>query len=203
MLEAEFTKRLNSFVLNAKLKGEGWTCVTGKNGSGKTTLLNCLSGIYQIDSGFIKLDGLDISRIPLEKRGFVLVNPNTYIPSLSVDEHIRWGFRLKKIEVKEEELQKVKQALGINFEGRVSKLSVGQRIRVSLATALLAQPKAILVDEAFSNISEKQSFLKEFKTLTKERRIMVIYTTQEIDDSRFSEYHYHIEDGVLNALKQV
>jgi len=67
VLEAEFTKRLNSFVLNAKLKGEGWTCVTGKNGSGKTTLLNCLSGIYQIDSGFIKLDGLDISRLPLEK----------------------------------------------------------------------------------------------------------------------------------------
>jgi molybdate/tungstate transport system ATP-binding protein len=196
MLEAKFTKRLGNFILNAKLEGDDSICVTGRNGAGKTTLLKCIAGIYEIDSGYIKLDGKNIECLPIEKRKTVLIDNNSYIPNLSVDEHILWASK----NLEKEKLEEIKSLLGINFSGKVGKLSLGQRIRVALATALLSYPKVILVDEAFSHISQKEEFIGNFLKLAREFKIKIVFATQDINDAKFASYHYLIENGEMKRI---
>jgi molybdate/tungstate transport system ATP-binding protein len=196
MLEANFTKRLGNFLLKAKFEGDDIICITGRNGAGKTTLLRCLAGIYNIDSGYIKLDGINIESLPIEKRRIVLIDNNSYIPNLSVDEHILWASK----NLEKGKLKKIKSLLGINFSGKVGKLSLGQRIRVALATALLSNPKAILVDEAFSHISQKKEFIGSFLKLAREFKIKIVFTTQDINDAKFASYHYLIENGEMKRI---
>jgi molybdate/tungstate transport system ATP-binding protein len=187
---------LGNFLLKAKFEGDDIICITGRNGAGKTTLLRCLAGIYDIDSGYIKLNGVNIESLPIEKRRIVLIDNNSYIPNLSVDEHILWASK----NLEKEKLEEIKSLLGINFSGKVGKLSLGQRIRVALATALLSNPKAILVDEAFSHISQKEEFIRNFLKLAKEFKIKVVFTTQDINDAKFASYHYLIENGEMKRI---
>jgi len=196
MMEVNFTKRLGNFLLNAKLEGNDSICITGKNGAGKTTLLKCIAGIFNIDSGYIKIDGENIENLPIERRRVVYIDTNSYIPNLSVDEHILWA--MKKIA--KDKLEIVKSSLGINFSGKVGKLSSGQRIRVALATALVSNPKAILVDEAFSHISQKEEFIWNFLKIAREFKIKIVFSTQEISDAKFASYHYLIEDGKMKRI---
>ena len=74
-------------------------------------------------------------------------------------------------------------------------LSLGMRERVSLATALLASPKAILVDEAFSNIHDREAFIAAYRRLASESAIDVIFTTQEESDGRLADHLYVITEG--------
>src|SRR2546429_6422764 len=137
----------------------GFVCLAGKNGSGKTTFVKVVAGLTKLDGGHVKINGREIRRLPMERRGIVLVTPESSIPGMEVDAHIRWGARLKRAEISEEKVAAVKKELGIDFQGRVGKLSLGMRERVSLATALLAGRAGILVDEAFSNLHDREEFI--------------------------------------------
>lgn len=193
MLEASFIKRFGSFVLNAKFEGDGIICVTGKNGAGKTTLLKCIAGFYTIDSGYIKLDGVEIQNLPIEKRKIAFIDNNSYIPNLKVDEHIRWNAKNYSLE----KIDEIKSMLGINYSGKVAKLSLGQRIRVAVATALMSNPRMILIDEAFSHISQKEEFIKNFIDIAKKEEISVIFTTQSVDERKFASQCFHLENGEI------
>jgi len=124
-----------------------------------------------------------------------MVTPGSSIPHLTVDAHLRWGARLRKVRLDEGRVSKVKADLGIDFGGRVRVLSLGMRERVSLATALLASPRAILVDEAFSNIHDREAFVSAYRRLATESAIDVIFTTQEESDSRLADHLYVITEG--------
>jgi molybdate/tungstate transport system ATP-binding protein len=195
MIDAAVRKRLGRFSLDAAVCEGGFTCLAGRNGSGKTTFLRVLAGLIEPDEGHVKINGRDVTRLPLEKRGIVLVMPESSIPSLEVDAHLLWGARLKKEAVSEERLAAVKEGLGIDFNGRVGKLSLGMRERVSLATALLSCPAGILVDEAFSNLHDREEFVSSYRRLTHEAGIDVVFSTQDDSDGRLSEHLYAMEDG--------
>ena len=197
MIEASVKRRLGAFNLSADFADGGFVCLTGKNGSGKTCFLKAIAGQLPIDQGYVKVGGRDITRLPVEKRGVVLVNPGSSIPHLAVDAHLRWGAGLRRIDVDERRLSKVKDELGIDFGGRVRVLSLGMRERVSLATALLASPRAILVDEAFSNIHDRSIFIAAYRRLASTAGIDVIFATQEETDASLADHLYVITDGKL------
>lgn len=197
VIEAKITKRLGDFVLDTDIKEQGIICVTGKNGSGKTTFLRLISGFLKPDKGYIRLNNLEITSLPPEKRNIVLVTPETYIPNLRVDSHITWGAKVKGIKIEEKDIIEAKELLNINFNGKVGKLSLGQREKVSLLTAIFSKPKLILVDEAFSNINGKEEFMKNFLELTHKYSIEVIYTTQDIKDTKFANSHLMMDNGKL------
>ena len=169
MIEAAVQKRFGQFSLDAAMSEGGFICLAGKNGSGKTTFLRIVAGLTKPDGGHVKINGRDVTGMPLEKRGVVMVTPESSIPSMQVDEHLRWGAKLKGVEIGKERLEAVKEALGIDFHGKVGKLSLGMRERVSLATALLSAPAAILVDEAFSNLHEREEFISSYRKLDRRR----------------------------------
>jgi len=195
MIEAAVQKRLGQFSLDVTINEAGFTCLAGKNGSGKTTFLRILAGLTKPDAGHVKVNERDITGLPIEKRGVVLVTPDSSIPSLEVEEHLLWGAKLKRVVVSNERLAAVKEELGIDFHGQVGKLSLGMRERVVLATALLSAPAGLLVDEAFSNLHEREEFISSYRMLTTDAGIDVVFSTQDDSDGRLAEHLYSIENG--------
>ncbi|MCY0884236.1 MAG: ATP-binding cassette domain-containing protein [Acidianus infernus] len=198
-IEAKVVKKLGNFYLNAQIKEQGIVCITGKNGSGKTTFLRGLAGFLNIDEGYVKINNVDVTKLPPEKRGTVIITPDSYIPGLKVKSHLMWGAKIRKIKYDINELdEKYKDLLdGISLDEKVDKLSLGQRERVSIITAIIAKPKVILIDEAFSNINNKEDFIERIIEILRKNSIELIFTTQDINDSQFANSHLRMEDGKL------
>jgi molybdate/tungstate transport system ATP-binding protein len=188
-------KRFARFSLDAAMSEGGFVCLAGKNGSGKTTFLRIVAGLTEPDGGHVKVNGREVTGLPIDKRGVVLVKPGSSIPGMEVDAHLRWGARLRRAEVSEERVATVKKELGIDFHGRVGKLSLGMCERVSLATALLAAPAGILVDEAFSNLHDRGEFIASYRRLATEAGIHVVFSTQDESDGALAQHLYSLEDG--------
>lgn len=188
-------KRFGSFLLDAQISDEKFICLTGRNGSGKTTLLNIVAGLVQPDEGSVKLNSKLITSLEPEKRGVVMVGPDSYIPHLEVERHLAWGAKVKGTSVSEDYLAQVKRDLGITYKGKLAKLSLGMKERVALATALLSKPEIILVDEVFSNIDNRRDFVDAFRELSNRARIDTIFTTQYAEDSSLADHHYNLDSG--------
>jgi molybdate/tungstate transport system ATP-binding protein len=195
MIEAAVRKKLGRFSLDASLSDGGSICLAGRNGSGKTSLLRIVGGLLSPDVGHVKINGKEMTRTPVEKRGVVMITPDSCIPSLEVDAHIVWGAKLKGVNIGRDKVARVKEELGIDFHGQVGKLSLGMRERVALATALLAAPAAILVDEAFSNLHGREQFIGSYRRLASESRVDVVFSTQSDGDGRLAEHMYLLDEG--------
>jgi molybdate/tungstate transport system ATP-binding protein len=194
MIEAVVQKRFGQFLLDATISEGGFVCLAGRNGSGKTTFLRIIAGLTKPDGGYVKINGKDVTSVPLERRGVVMVTPESCIPTMQEDEHLLFGAKLKGVEIGNDRLKAVKEALEIDFRGKVGKMSLGMRERISLATALLSAPAGILVDEAFSNLHEREEFIADYRKLTVDAGIDVVFSTQDDSDGRLAEHLYVMED---------
>lgn len=131
------------------------TTVLGESGSGKTTLLRVLAGLHPASSGEVLLDGQDITRVPVEKRGIGLVpQEGALFQHLSVAGNIAYGLRgVRRCAATQHPRVREMLAL-VGLEGleerKPHELSGGQQQRVALARALAPQPRMLLLDEPFS-----------------------------------------------------
>jgi len=200
LIEVKVRKRLGQFSLSAELKDGGVICLAGRNGSGKSTLLRAIAGLLPIDDGYVRIGGVDVTRMPTEKRRTILVTSNSFFPHLDVDSHVTWGARLRKTKPEGGKVSKVKAELGIDFGGPVRNLSLGMRVRVALATALIASPKLILVDEAFSNLHGRDDFMAAYGKLVGAEGIDLVFSTHGQSDGRLAEHLYVIDGGTTRRL---
>ena len=198
MLKAVCRKRLESFLLNAEMTDSGMIFLTGPNGSGKTTFLMCLAGHYTLDEGLIEHNGVEMTGRPPPYRKFVYIDHNSVFMHMSVDKHLRWAMGADSNDAL---LETVKARLHVNFAGKVRDLSLGQRTRVSIATAVLSGPNALLLDEVVSSINERLGFLAELKELSVSRGFDVIYVTQERNDGAVADHQYVMEKGRLSRIE--
>ena len=204
MIETEVEKHYPSFTLSLRFKDEGIISIIGKNGSGKTTFLRIIAGLIKPDRGYVKINGLDITNLPLNRRNVILVNQETYIPNLKIRKHLVWGAKLRNVKIDDKEVEEISKILGLPSENKkVGELSLGNKERVALATALLAKPKLILVDEGFSNINNKREFIKNYVSLAKDFKIELIYVTQDIEDAKLSEKIYQMDNGTINLFENL
>lgn len=140
--------------------------IVGATGSGKTTVVNLLTRFYDIDGGVITLDGKDIRRVPMQKlRGSIgIVLQDTIIFNETIAQNIRYG----RIDATDEEVvAAAKLARVDDFASKLadgydtmlteggSNLSQGQRQLISIARAVLADPKILILDEATSSIDTR------------------------------------------------
>lgn len=140
--------------------------IVGATGSGKTTVVNLLTRFYDIDGGVITLDGQDIRNIPVSKlRGSIgIVLQDTVIFSDTIAQNIRYG----RIDATDEEVVAAAKVARVDdFASKLSEgyntmlteggsnLSQGQRQLISIARAVLADPKILILDEATSSIDTR------------------------------------------------
>lgn len=195
MIEAVVRSRLDQFQLSGEMKDEGFICLSGRNGAGKTLFLRSVAGQIKPDESSVVAAGVDVTKLPAERRGIVMVTPTSCFPHLRVDAHLAWGAKVKGLVLPRERVSEVRSLLGIDGSGRVGALSLGNRERVALATALLSSPRAILVDEAFSNLHERREFISAYRKLTTASKLDVIFSTQDETEFQLADHGYVIEAG--------
>jgi ATP-binding cassette subfamily B protein len=144
--------------------------IVGPTGAGKTTIINLISRFYNIDSGKITIDGIDISRVKIKslRKQMGVMLQDSFIFSGTIMDNIRYG----NMEATDEQVIEAAKTVRahdfiVNLEKgydtevneRGSRLSVGQRQLISFARALLADPKILILDEATSSIDTETEIL--------------------------------------------
>ena len=140
--------------------------IVGKTGSGKTTIINLLTRFYETDSGEILLDGTDIRDITKDslRKNIAIVLQDTVLFSDSIGANIRYG----RLDATDEEIREAAATANADSfiermpEGYDTELSEaggnisnGQRQLLSIARAVLADPKILILDEATSSVDTR------------------------------------------------
>ena len=154
--------------------------IVGPSGCGKTTLLRCICGLEKLDTGSIKLNGVEIVQFQAEERGIGMIfqKPVLY-PHLSVSGNLALASKFGHSKALDE--------VGLSgFENRtIDNLSGGEGQRVALARALLAKPEVLLLDEPFSALDSDLSIrlLQDVRELLKARECPAILVTHNRDEA--------------------
>jgi putative thiamine transport system ATP-binding protein len=167
--------------------------IMGPSGSGKSTLLAAIVGTLSPDftlSGRILLDGQDITALPTRARRVgILFQDDILFPHLSVGGNL--AFALPRDVPRRTRPARVAEALAITgMEGMAARdpatLSGGQRARVALMRTLLAEPRALLLDEPFSRLdADRRQQLRAFVfQRASERGLPVLLITHDAEDAR-------------------
>lgn len=185
-------------------KGE-FVTLLGASGCGKSTLLRCLSGLEQVSSGKIYLDGKDITNVDPRDRGIGMVfQQYSLFPNMSVKENVAFGLKMKKTP-KEDIDRKVKEMLEIvglsdKIDQYPMQLSGGQQQRVALARAIVTEPKVLLLDEPLSAIDAllRRNLQIEIRRIQKELNITTIFVTHDQDEAMVMSDTIHLfNDGKI------
>lgn len=158
----------------------------GESGCGKTTLLKCIAGFLEVKQGNIHIQGKSVMNVPPEKRGTVIVFQDLRLfPHMTVEKNIMFPMELQKIpkKVQKETVKKLLENVQLEgFEKRkMREMSGGQMQRVAIARALAANPKVLLLDEAFSGLDEnlRAEMRSLVKRLHEEWKITTILVTHD------------------------
>lgn len=161
--------------------------IVGATGSGKTTVTKLLARFYEIDSGSIRVDGVDVRRWNLDelRRRIGMVQQDVYLFSGSVAENIRlWNADIPQARVvkaardvnADRFVNKLASGYDENIRERGSNFSTGQRQLLSFARALAFDPEILVLDEATSSVdTETEALIQDALTkLQSDRTSLVI-----------------------------
>lgn len=197
--------------LNVDIKSGQMVAIVGPTGAGKTTLINLLLRFYDVDSGSIKIDGVDIRMMRREdlRAIFGMVLQDTWLFSGTIFENIRYG-RLGAR--RDEVIQAAKTAnvhhfirtlpdgydMQINEEG--SNISQGEKQLLTIARAVLKDPQILILDEATSSVDTRLEKILQnaMQTVMKGRTSFVI--AHRLSTIRNADLILVIRDG--NIVEQ-
>jgi len=162
----------------------------GPSGCGKTTTLRMIAGFEQPTTGAIRLDGVDVSKVPPNKRDVNTVfQQYALFPHMNVFDNVAFGPQSKKVD-KATITKRVTEMLEIvrltEFASRrPAQLSGGQQQRVALARALVNLPKALLLDEPLGALDLKLRHAMQFelKRIQREVGITFVYVTHDQEEA--------------------
>ena len=178
--------------------------ILGSSGSGKTTLLNIILGIVKPDSGTILHDGVDITGMPMEERGFNIVFQDfALFPNLNAYDNIIYGLRNKPDVSTPEEIMDLIKRLGLenHLQKKIEQLSGGQKQRVALARTLVMKPKILLLDEPLSALDGviKESIKAKIKEIARDLNLTTIIVTHDPEEAlTLSDRVLIINDGKIS-----
>lgn len=164
--------------------------ITGQSGKGKTTLLHLLAGILKPDSGKIMVGDTTLSSLSERKldhfRGKnigLILQQSHFIASLSVLDNIVMASWLATGNKAVSKAMKLLDELGLHEQKhkRTSQLSIGQQQRVSIARALINEPKLLLADEPTSSLDDENAIVVAglLEDLSKEYGAALVIVTHD------------------------
>ena len=194
--------------LSLRIPAGKTTAIVGATGSGKSTLVKLLLRFYEVNSGHITLDGLDLQSLNLKdlRRSIGLVSQDVFLFHGSVAENIAYGSfdvtireisRAAKVAEAHEFIERLPQGYDTIVGERGQKLSGGQRQRLAIARALLKNPPILVLDEATSAVDNETeaAIQKSLERITKERTVIAI--AHRLSTVRNAHRIYVMEAGAL------
>ena len=201
--------------------------IIGTTGSGKSTIINLLPRFYEINSGMIKIDDINIKKYLLKdlRKNIGIVSQETFLFNKSIGENIAFGVE----NATQEEIEEAAKIANLHdfitslTEGydsivgeRGTRLSGGQKQRLSIARALITKPNVLIFDDSTSSVDVETEFkiqnaleriMKDTTTFIITQRISTIRNADRIlvlDKGRVVGYGTHQELFEENVLyKQI
>lgn len=185
---------------------EGVICFIGESGSGKTTLLHLLSRLENPDNGEILIDGKDVinmdqssvSKIRNQYFGFVF-QENNLLEKMTVEDN------LKLVSMVDADIDSSLESIGLLNKKNVivSKLSGGEKQRVSIARSILKKSKIIIFDEPTASLDTANSerVFELIKEISKNHLCLVSTHNTELAN-QYSDILFSLKDGKATLLKQ-
>ncbi len=194
--------------VNLRVHAGETTALLGASGSGKSTLLKIAAGLEVPDAGTVWFDGVDITTLAPERRGFALMFQDfALFPHLNVEDNVAFGLveqGVRKAQARERARAMLQRfGLGAHADSRVWKLSGGEQQRVALARALITQPRALLLDEPFSALDAtlREQLRIEFRERIREAGMAAILVTHDEAEARAMAQHgWGVQHGALIPL---
>lgn len=202
---------------NLEVKPGEMVAIVGPTGAGKTTLINLLMRFYDVTKGAITVDGQDIRHLSRQdyRKQFGMVLQDAWLYEGTIKENLRFG----NLQATDEEIVEAAKAANVDHFIRTlpggynmemnqesSNISLGQKQLLTIARALLANPKILILDEATSSVDTRLELLiqKAMKTLMQGRTSFVIAhrlsTIQEADKILVLKDGQIIEQGNHESL---
>lgn len=197
--------------ISFKTKVGDTIAIVGPTGAGKTTIINLISRFYNLDSGEITIDGIDISKVTIKslrkQMGVMLQDSFTF--SGTIMDNIRYGnmqatdeqvIEAAKTVRAHDFIMKLENGYNTEVNERGTRLSVGQRQLISFARALLADPRILILDEATSSIdTETEILLQEgLSRLLANRTSFII--AHRLSTIKNADCIMYVDGGVIKEM---
>ncbi|MCR5400613.1 MAG: ABC transporter ATP-binding protein [Treponema sp.] len=162
--------------------------ILGSSGSGKITLLNLILGLYNPEAGSILFNDKDITKKPMQERGFNIVFQDyALFPNLTAYKNIVYGLKNFPDRSTKEEVDSLIELLDLKeqLNKKIDMLSGGQKQRVALARTMVMKPKILLLDEPLSALDGviKESIKEKIVTIAKDFKLTTIIVTHDPEEA--------------------
>lgn len=162
----------------------------GPSGCGKTTALRALAGLEQIDSGAVRIRGVDVTALPPHRRELGMVfQAYSLFPNMTALDNVGFGLRLRKADARTRRARAgdLLDLVGLAAQSArfPHELSGGQQQRVALARALAVEPRVLLLDEPLSALDAKvrAQLRDEIRRIQLELGITTLFVTHDQEEA--------------------
>lgn len=172
--------------VNLEVDDKDFVILVGPSGCGKSTTLRMIAGLEEISEGEMWLDGQFANYLTHKERDLSMVFQNYALyPTMSVYDNIAFSLKVRKVSKNtiKEKVNEIAEILGIQqlLKRMPKELSGGQKQRVAIASAIIRNPKILLMDEPLSNLDAKlrNHMRVEMSKLHKKLNNTIIYVTHD------------------------
>lgn len=197
--------------VNLILNKNELTIIEGPSGSGKTTLLNIIGGLLKPSSGKILVNNKNIIEMNDNEKAYYrnkvigFVFQSFYLePNFTVYDNVEVPLIIAGIPKNERRkmILSTLDSVGLldKEEMIASKLSGGEKQRVSIARAIVNNPEIILADEPTGNLDSKNGdmIMSLLKRISKEDKIVIVITHNDEQAIKYGDKIYRLNDGEIN-----
>ena len=172
--------------LNLTIADHELLVIVGPSGCGKTTLLRLISGLEEVSSGIIAIDGAAMNSVAPQDRDLAMVfQRDALYPHMTVFENLAFGLQLRKSPQAEIQTRVPETAALLGLSALLDRfpraLSGGERQRVALGRALIRKPQVLLLDEPLSQLDAplRAQLRAEIARLHQQLGTTMIYVTHD------------------------
>ena len=182
--------------------------IIGSTGTGKSTIVNLMPRFYDVTSGYVKIDGIDVRDYDLKtlRDGIGMVLQENRLFKGTIRTNLLWGnkdatdeelYEALKIAQMDEHVKNMKHGLDSKVEQRGTNFSGGQKQRLTIARALVKKPKILIMDDSVSALdaTTEKNLREALRREMKDTTIFVI--TQRISSCKEADKILVVDDGTI------